>query len=122
MTRWVRSPSSRCRSRYVVFFYSVLLLLPPGGPVQSQEPAPDYFSALQARSIGPAGMSGRITAIDAAESDPNVLFVGAATGGLWKSENGGMTWEPVFDDQRVLGIGAVAVFQPDPDVVWVGTG
>jgi len=67
-------------------------------------------------------MGGRISAIDAVEGDPNVLFVGAATGGVWKSENGGMTWESLFDEQRVLGIGALAVFQPNPDVVWVGTG
>ncbi len=67
-------------------------------------------------------MSGRIAAIEAVESDPNVIFVGAATGGLWKSVNGGQSWESLFDDQRVLGIGAVAVFQADPDIVWVGTG
>ena len=81
-----------------------------------------YFVGLSARSIGPAGMSGRIAAIDAVESDPNIIFVGAATGGLWKSVNGGQSWDPLFDEQRVLGIGSVAVFQASPDIVWVGTG
>ena len=82
----------------------------------------DQLSGMQARSIGPAGMSGRIASIDAVASDPDVVYVGAATGGVWKSTNGGQTWKPVFDDQRVLGIGAVAVDQSNPDVVWVGTG
>jgi photosystem II stability/assembly factor-like uncharacterized protein len=67
-------------------------------------------------------MSGRIAAIDAVETDPNILYVGAATGGLWKSVNGGQTWDPLFDHERLLGIGAVAVFQANPDIVWVGTG
>ena len=84
--------------------------------------SPDLLSAMTARSIGPAGMSGRIAAIDALVSDPNVVYVGAATGGLWKSVNGGQTWRPIFDDQRVSGIGAVAVSQSHPDIVWVGTG
>ena len=80
------------------------------------------LAAMQARSIGPAGMSGRIAAIDALATDPDVVYVGAATGGVWKSTNGGQTWKAVFDDQRVLGIGAVVVDQSNPDVVWVGTG
>jgi len=82
----------------------------------------ELLAAMQARSIGPAGMSGRIAAIDALASDPDVVYVGAATGGVWKSTNGGQTWQAVFDDQRVLGIGAVAVDQSNPDVIWVGTG
>jgi photosystem II stability/assembly factor-like uncharacterized protein len=87
-----------------------------------QETDSALLSVLKARSIGPAGMSGRIAAIDAVESDPNVIYVGAATGGLWKSENGGQTWKPLFDQEQVLGIGAVAVLQSNPDIVWVGTG
>lgn len=102
-------------------------LLVPGlpwrpGPLPAQERAPEAFQSLRARSIGPAGMSGRIAAIEAVAADPDRIFVGAATGGVWKSENGGHTWVPVFDDERVLGIGAVAVFQPNPHIVWVGTG
>ena len=80
------------------------------------------FSGMKARSIGPAGMSGRIASIDALVSDPAVIYIGAATGGVWKSTSGGITWKPVFDDQPVSSIGAVAVFQPNPSIVWVGTG
>ncbi len=102
-----------------------LALQAPAGPWQqthAQVREPGDLAALEARSIGPAGMSGRITTIDAVASDPDLVFVGAATGGVWKSVNGGQTWMPVFDGEPVLGIGAVAVFQPDPDIVWVGTG
>jgi len=102
-------------------FLPLLLALLPS-TLASQALPGDAFGALKARSVGPAGMSGRITAIDAVESDPDIIYAGAATGGLWKSANGGQTWTPVFDDQPVLGIGSVAVFQADPDIVWVGTG
>lgn len=80
------------------------------------------LNGLRARSIGPAGMSGRITSIDAVADDPNVIFVGSATGGLWKSVNGGIKWKAVFDQQPVASIGAVAVCQAYPSLVWVGTG
>ncbi len=83
---------------------------------------PDLLAGLKARAIGPASMSGRVAAIDAVESNPDIVYVGAATGGVWKTVNGGLTWEPLFDDQAVSAVGAVAVFQPNPDIVWVGTG
>ncbi len=82
----------------------------------------EKLSALQARSIGPAGMSGRVAAVCALESDTNTIYVGAATGGLWKSVDGGLAWKPIFDDQPVASIGAVQVFQASPEIVWVGTG
>ncbi|HVR97165.1 MAG TPA: hypothetical protein VMW27_11160 [Thermoanaerobaculia bacterium] len=83
---------------------------------------PDLLAGLKVRAIGPASMSGRVAAIEGVESNPDVLYVGAATGGVWKTVNGGLTWEPIFDDQAVSSVGAVAVFQPNPDIVWVGTG
>jgi photosystem II stability/assembly factor-like uncharacterized protein len=67
-------------------------------------------------------MSGRITAIDVVTANPKIMFVGAASGGVWKSENGGSAWTPVFDDQPTQNIGALAIQQSDPNVVWVGTG
>jgi photosystem II stability/assembly factor-like uncharacterized protein len=101
-------------------------LLPLGpflhGPAGAQGVDPDLLAAMEARSIGPAGMGGRITAIEALESDPEVVFVGAAMGGLWRTANGGTTWESVFHRQEAPGVGAVAVFQKDPQVVWLGTG
>ena len=82
----------------------------------------EHFAQMRGRSIGPAGMSGRVADVDVVRSDPNIIFVGSATGGVWRSVDGGIEWAPIFDDQPVLGIGAVAVSQATPDVVWVGTG
>ena len=83
---------------------------------------PQWLSGLSARSIGPANMSGRIGAIDAVISNPNIIYVGTATGGLWKSEDGGITWMPIMDDKPVSSIGAVAINQSNPNIVWIGTG
>ena len=74
------------------------------------------------RNIGPAGMSGRVTAIDVVTKDPNIMYVGTASGGLWKSTSGGVNWNPVFDDQVTASIGSVAIQQSNPSVIWVGTG
>jgi len=83
---------------------------------------PELLAGMKARAIGPASMSGRVAAIDAVESDPDIVYVGAATGGVWKSTDGALSFTPIFDDQPVAAIGAVAIFQPSPDIVWVGTG
>ena len=80
------------------------------------------MGALKPRAIGPANMSGRIGAVDAVASNPNIIYVGGADGGVFKSLNGGLTWTPVFDGQQASSIGAIAIDQADPDIVWVGTG
>jgi photosystem II stability/assembly factor-like uncharacterized protein len=98
---------------------AVLLLL--AAPLEAQVD-PELLAGMAARSIGPAGMSGRIADIDALVSNPDIIYVGTATGGVWKSVNGGLNFEPIFDDQPVHAIGAVTVFQASPDIVWVGTG
>ena len=82
----------------------------------------EKLKGMQARSIGPAGMSGRVTAIDVVLANTDVMYVGTASGGLWKSESGGIKWEPIFDDQNAASIGDVAVDPNNPDVIWVGTG
>ena len=104
--------------------WPVLLLvagLTLAGPVRAQEHG-DAFAALRAREIGPAGMSGRVSDVEVVLSDRSVIYVGAATGGVFRSHDGGITWDPIFDDQPALGVGSIAVFQPNPDIVWVGTG
>ena len=88
----------------------------------SQKISFDQFKNLKPRSIGPAGMSGRITAIDAVVANPDIIYVGAASGGVWKTDNSGQTWSPVFDEQPIQNIGAIAIQQSNPSVVWVGTG
>src|SRR6266403_651667 len=80
-------------------------------------------SGLPARNIGSATMSGRIAALDAVEQDGRItVFVGAASGGVWKSVNGGTTFKPVFDREDVESIGAVAIDPSNSKTVWVGSG
>jgi photosystem II stability/assembly factor-like uncharacterized protein len=84
---------------------------------------PATVSGLPARNIGSATMSGRIAAIDGVEQDGRVtVFVGSASGGVWKSVNGGTTYKPVFDREGVQSIGAVTVDPSNPKTVWVGSG
>ena len=80
------------------------------------------YKALKARCIGPSGMSGRITTIDALHNDPNTIYLGAASGGVWKTTNAGNSWQPIFDEQPIQNIGSIAVCQSNPSIVWVGTG
>ncbi len=80
------------------------------------------FKTMKPRAIGPSGMSGRITTIDALHSDPNTIYLGAASGGVWKTENAGNNWTPVFDEQPLQNIGSIAICQSNPSIVWAGTG
>jgi len=83
----------------------------------------DTISGLGARNIGSAAMSGRIAAIDAVQEGQRLtVFIGTASGGVWKSFNGGTTFKPVFDKQPVQSIGAVTIDPKNPKVIWVGTG
>lgn len=82
----------------------------------------DLLHGLKPRSIGPAGASGRVTALDVELRNPDVMYAGTAAGGLWKSGNGGSTWEVIFDDGKSASIGSVAIDQNNPNVIWVGTG
>jgi photosystem II stability/assembly factor-like uncharacterized protein len=94
-------------------------------PAVPAKPALDtgVISGLGARNIGSARMSGRISAVSALwRADQLDLYVGAASGGVWKSQDGGVTFKPVFDKQPVQSIGAIAIDPSNPDRVWVGTG
>ncbi|MEZ4909637.1 MAG: hypothetical protein R2774_02120 [Saprospiraceae bacterium] len=103
------------------YFSIILFLLSLFNPVFGQI---DFttFKELKCRNIGPAGMSGRITAIDVDLSDETKIFIGSASGGVWKTENGGTTWTPIFDDQSNLAIGSIKINQKNPSEIWVGTG
>jgi photosystem II stability/assembly factor-like uncharacterized protein len=84
--------------------------------------ASDKWKALEFRELGPAVMGGRIDDFAVVESNPSIVFVGAASGGVWKTTNNGTTWEPVFDKEGVSTIGDIAIAPSDPSIVWVGTG
>lgn len=82
----------------------------------------NMLKGLQWRCIGPANMGGRIDDFAVVESDPKVFYVATASGGVWKTVNNGVTWDPIFDDQNTSTIGDVTVSPSNPDLVWVGTG
>ncbi len=82
----------------------------------------DLVKNLKPRNIGPGGMSGRVTSIDVVHSNPDIIYVGTASGGVWKSTSGGIKWTPIFEKEVTASIGAVAIQQSNPSVIWVGTG
>ena len=98
------------------FFIAALQVL------QAQKVSLKDFKDMKPRNIGPSGMSGRITAIDVVLKDPNIIYLGAASGGVWKTENSGHSWTPVFEEQPTQNIGSIAIQQSNPNIVWVGTG
>jgi len=81
---------------------------------------PDAYKALKFRYIGPVG--NRLIAVAGIAGNPNVLYVGAASGGIWKTSDAGAHWDPIFDDQDVQTIGALAIAPGDPNTIWAGTG
>jgi photosystem II stability/assembly factor-like uncharacterized protein len=100
---------------------SVAIYLVPGHAQEStQVKIAGLYSKLPWRFIGPEG--NRVIAVTGVPGDPLVYYAGAASGGIWKTSDGGQFWEPVFDDQPVSAIGALAVSPSDPNVVWAGTG
>lgn len=110
------------RSLSVHFFISMVALISLWVASATAQLDTALFSGMKARSIGPAGMSGRIADIQAVPSDPNTIYVGVSIGGVWKSTNGATTWKPVFDDQPVAAVGSIGIFRQNPSIIWVGTG
>lgn len=102
-----------------IFLFAAVLVL---GHAGAQTKINSYtFGALEARWLGPGTMSGRITAIEGVAADSKTLYVGTAGGGVWKSTNAGASFKPIFD-KYCMSIGAIAVDQTRPNVVFVGTG
>lgn len=103
----------------------VLFLVAAGLTVaglQAQNAGPAFPADFAFRAIGPTAQGGRYVDYAVVEARPQVFYAATGSGGLWKTENHGLTWESIFDNQPVISIGAVALFQPNPDIVWVGTG
>ncbi|MCH7945825.1 MAG: hypothetical protein IIC73_07410, partial [Armatimonadetes bacterium] len=92
------------------------------GPAERVSSLAQFLDVLQPRELGPSVMGGRISGIAVYEKEPRIFYVASASGGLWKTENAGITLRPVFYKEAVVALGAVAVDQNDPDLVWVGTG
>jgi photosystem II stability/assembly factor-like uncharacterized protein len=118
------------KTRAPILFLAILIAAAPlwSGPAYGQEDDPvnqtddPILREFVWRSIGPATMSGRIDDIEAVVGDPSTLYLGFATGGIWKSTNMGTTFEPIFDTYPVSSIGDIAIAPSNPDIVYVGTG
>ena len=82
----------------------------------------EELKGINIRNVGPAGMSGRVTCIDVVLDDPDHIYIGTASGGVWESTNGGINWNPIFDDEALQAIGSIAINQQNPNEIWVGTG
>ena len=116
--------------KHLIKFFTIALLIlvsnnPPllaqrGFGMRQRNDAP--AETFRWRSIGPGNMMGRISALDALNNDHKTVLVGAASGGVWLSHNGGITWTPIFDNYGSASIGDAAFFQLDPSIIWVGTG
>ena len=109
---------------FVAYFIVLFTIAQPGDlPAQNvSELLESTANNLHFRNIGPAIMGGRIDDIAVVESDPYTIYVGTAAGGLWKTVNNGVTWRPIFDDQKTSSIGAVSIAPSNPEILWVGTG
>jgi photosystem II stability/assembly factor-like uncharacterized protein len=104
------------RSLLSAFFFLFIFSL------HAQNISIDQLKNFRLRNIGPAGMSGRVTTIDVVNSNQDIWYVGAASGGVWKTTNAGASWTSLFDGQSTLNIGAIAIQQSNPNIVWAGTG
>ncbi|HMV51461.1 MAG TPA: glycosyl hydrolase, partial [Blastocatellia bacterium] len=94
-----------------------------GAPGRPQDPmSTPTFGGLRFRSIGPSVVGGRVNAFAVDPNDRAKFFIAVASGGVWKTVNGGTTWTPVFDNYGSFSIGAIALDQKDTNVLWVGTG
>jgi photosystem II stability/assembly factor-like uncharacterized protein len=114
------------RSRVTAASLLVVCLAVPAPGLAQPAAAPvkvdsETFGGMEARAIGPAAMGGRISAVDAIAGDRLTIYVGAASGGVWKSVDGGIRFKPVFD-KHAQSIGAIAIDPANPKTVWVGTG
>src|SRR5215471_8747451 len=107
--------------RQVAFVFVVSLLACAAVPVLAQQFSPDLFKSLHWRSIGPF-RGGRTRAVAGVPSQPNVFYIAQVNGGVWKTDDYGQTWNPIFDDQPTGSVGTIAVALSDPNIIYVGSG
>ena len=105
--------------RRVTKFISLLLII-LFAPISAQTVSTEQYTQMKYRHVGPVG--NRVVSIVGIAGDPLTYYTGAASGGIWKTKDGGLNWRPIFDGKPVHAIGALAVAASDPNVVWAGTG
>src|SRR5438094_642715 len=109
------------REKYVAIIAVVVLMVAPCLlPAQQSPISPEVYGQLKYRYIGPEG--NRATAVAGVPGRPNIWYVGAASGGIFKSRDGGIHWDPIFDSEAVASIGSLAVAASDQNILWAGTG
>ncbi|MDX1509546.1 MAG: hypothetical protein R3358_14765, partial [Woeseiaceae bacterium] len=112
--------------RYLPLAAVAALLTSVAFAQDDEKPEPGFneatFKGLELRGIGPALMSGRIADIALHPDNPSIWYVGVGSGGVWKTENRGTTWQPIFDDEDSYSIGAITIDPNNPNTIWVGTG
>jgi photosystem II stability/assembly factor-like uncharacterized protein len=104
-----------------IIFPLIMLILPVSESV-SQIVGEDILKSVHYRNVGPTRQSGRFVDFAVYDKKPSVFYAALASGGLWKTINNGITFEPVFDNNGTISIGDIAIDQNNPDLVWVGTG
>src|SRR6266576_6160895 len=109
------------RNRCLVWLAALLCNLPLFQIAQAQQYSPNLFQEMRWRMVGPF-RGGRTRAVAGVPSQPNVFYMGAVNGGVWKSDDFGRTWNPIFDGQPTQSIGAIAVAPSDPSTIYVGSG
>ncbi len=114
-TAWAARPA-------VIALVAVVSMPVGAGAALAQDSAEPLAQALRWRNIGNANQRGRISSIDALDDDFAHVVVGTASGGVYKSTNAGTSWTAIFDNYGAASIGDVKLFQPDPNIIWVGTG
>ena len=104
-----------------LFFLLALLFVAAGSSTSAQQYDPSLFSEMRWRCIGPF-RGGRSVALSGVPHQPNVFYMAAVNGGVWKTDDFGNTWNPIFDDQDTGSVGAIAVAPSDPNIIYVGSG
>jgi len=105
----------------VCFAVNVTFAQEPPSPPDSVDKN-DLLGSLRFRNLGPAVGGGRVTSVAGIPGKPNVYYIGAAAGGVFKTIDGGLTWKPIFEKEANASIGAIALAPSNPNIVWVGTG
>src|SRR5215467_9965703 len=121
MERLMLNFKSVCARKRLLFVIVLAVAVGAAEVSSAQQFSPELFKSLHWRSIGPF-RGGRTRAVAGVPSQPNVFYIAQVNGGVWKTDDYGRTWNPIFDDQPTGSVGTIAVATSDPNVIYVGSG
>ncbi len=124
MTIILRRGGKMDKNRFLIVVCLILgiLLFSKTGLSQKADKIENLFEKLSWRCVGPAVMGGRTVDVEAVEKAPWIIYAAIGPSGVWKSENSGITWEPVFYKEKTVSVGDLAIAQSHPNIIWVGSG